>query len=117
VPVQGCTLPYLYATSAPYFSVIRGYSIGLRPRCNLAKSHYTPTKKSTNIVRSCVDAALCFAVMGRTQPQCLSKCHPVKKGVCAVCLRSLMKIKTDDFALGTSESEDMKWLVRYRDID
>jgi hypothetical protein len=37
--------------------------------------------------------------------------------VCGVCLRCLMKIKTDDFALGTSDSEDMKWLVRYRDID
>jgi len=49
--------------------------------------------------------------------QYLSKCEPTRKFVCVPVYaseRALMKIKTDGFAPGTSDSEDMKWLVRRR---
>jgi hypothetical protein len=78
-------IPSYHATSAAYLSIIGGVQLAsLRQRCNRSKSQHTPTKKSTFIAQSCVDAALCCAVKGRTQPQCLPKCQPVKKGVCCV---------------------------------
>jgi hypothetical protein len=61
-----------------------------------------PVRTRGGAVR-CVRTSVCIQVLA-----CEEAC---------VFTRAHMKIKTDDFGLGTSDSEDMKWLVCDRAID